>query len=627
LTLRTEISLVLSSLLIVSIGVAGGASMYQTNQTLRRELRIEYQLFAETRAFALRDNLVILEGELARLALLPQFGPEEGALKAASQVLASAHQNSVLYNTAVLMLSADGRCVEAEPEVPEYQRQSFGDRPWFRQVASGDRGPLLRATDEPALGRTIKIVQPITRGGVFAGALVGIVSLEDANLITPALRENLPPQTDSLMIDSAGVIVFPSDRAVAGVGTDWARIIQSARGGSPGTAFGEAAGEEVLFAWAPVEAHSGYIVVFAWPWRVLNVNLRKQIATLVGVLIFGILLASLTGLALSTYLTRPLEALGISAARIASGTLWPDAAFPTSARATEVAALIAGFQKMETAIRQRDQALREGASLLEQRVADRTGELVATQRALVEAERFAAMGKTSAAIAHEIKNALNGLGMAVELILQDPTNQTRGQRLQRQVVGEIARLRDVIDSLLSFSRTPRIERTEVDLVPVVRAAVRSLAEIIADRRATVRIELPDSLPLVCDGHKIQGVLLNLLKNAVESGQNVRVRGWLEGAPVDSASVGGDVAPVTRAPRSPVHIVIEVSDDGPGLSAEARLHLFEPFFTTKPNGTGLGLPTSLRYIEAHGGELRAEPAAAGQGAVFRVQLPVSEMRSP
>jgi two-component system sensor histidine kinase TtrS len=135
--------------------------------------------------------------------------------------------------------------------------------------------------------------------------------------------------------------------------------------------------------------------------------------------------------------------------------------------------------------------------------------------------------------------------------------------------------------------------------------VAALAEITSDRLASVTIDLPPALPIVCDGHKMKGVLVNLVKNAVESGRNVRVKGWIEAAP------GGR------------RIVIEVSDDGPGLSPEARLHLFEPFFTTKPNGTGLGLPTSLRYIEAHGGELSAEPRPPGAGAVFRVILPAPE----
>ena len=74
------------------------------------------------------------------------------------------------------------------------------------------------------------------------------------------------------------------------------------------------------------------------------------------------------------------------------------------------------------------------------------------------------------------------------------------------------------------------------------------------------------------------------------------------------------------------VVIEVADDGPGLSAEARDHLFEPFFTTKPNGTGLGLPTSRRFIEAHGGIIEAARSAAMGGALFRVRIPI-EAREP
>jgi len=606
LTLRTELSLVLSSLLIASIGIAGGTTIYQTSRTLRRELSTEYQLFAENRAFALRDNLQILEDELARLALLPPIGAGRGALKtnAASQVLAGAHENSVLYNTAVLLLSADGQCVEAEPDVPEFDGQKFGDRPWFRSAAAGAKGPILRASDEPGLGRTIKIVQPIRRNGAFAGALVGVIALGDANLITPVLREHLPPGTDGLLIDSSGAVIFPADRVEAAVGTDWAGVINLARHDTPGTLFGTVAGQEALFAWAPVQAGSGYAVVFAWPWRLLNANLQRQLATLFAVLIFGIVLASLVGLILSTYLTRPLVALAESAARIARGESLPNVRLPKLSRATEVVALIAAFEKMETAIERRDQELREGAASLERRVLERTQELVETQKALVDAERFAAMGKTSAAIAHEIKNVLNGLGMAVELILQDPANATRVQRLQAQVVGEIARLRDIIDSLLSFSRSPRIERRPVDLVPIIHRAVEVLADVITDRSVAVIVDAPPALVVDCDGHKVEGILVNLIKNAAQAGRRVRV----------------------EATEGPGEVVIDVADDGPGLSEEARLHLFEPFFTTKPNGTGLGLPTSLRYVEAHGGTLEIV-ATSGGGARFRMRLPQTEKGGP
>jgi signal transduction histidine kinase len=254
---------------------------------------------------------------------------------------------------------------------------------------------------------------------------------------------------------------------------------------------------------------------------------------------------------------------------------------------------------MEQAIQRRDQELRDAAGLLEQRVRDRTQELVATQAALVDAERFAAMGKTSAAIAHELKNALNGLGMAVELIAQDPQNSARLARLRPQVLGEIARLRDVVDSLLSFSRSPRITCAPADLTAVIGRAADAMADLVADRGGALRVEAPPALPVWCDAHKIQGVMVNLIKNAVEAGHAVTVT---------AAARDGEA-------------IIEVADDGPGLSAAAREHLFEPFFTTKPNGTGLGLPTSQRFVEAHGGRIEVDRAPQG-GALFRVRLPIA-----
>ena len=76
--------------------------------------------------------------------------------------------------------------------------------------------------------------------------------------------------------------------------------------------------------------------------------------------------------------------------------------------------------------------------------------------------------------------------------------------------------------------------------------------------------------------------MNLIKNAVEAGQAA--------CGCARAATDGEA-------------VVEVADDGRGCRAEARAHLFEPFFTTKPNGTGLGLPTSRRFVEAHGGTHR------------------------
>ncbi len=596
----------LSSLLVVSIGLAGGTIIYQSARTMRRELTTEYQLFAENRAFALRDNFEILEDELKRLAVMPEMNPTDPDLLQEEQILAGAHAHSVLYNTAVLLLDGNGSCVRSVPDRSAFRGQAFGDRAWFRAVHGGAPGPLFRITDEPALGQMLKIVQPVIRGGRFAGALVGIIALGENNLISPTFHENLPRQTDAVLIDldESGQVIYPPNRPPVAPGSGWSQAIAAAVEGGSGTLIGEANGQKTLFAYSPVGAATRYAVVFSWPWRTLTANVEQQGVTLGGILVFGVVVASIAGVLLSAYLTRPLRALADGATRIARGETLPAVRAPQPAGTEEISALLGAFEHMERSIQKRDQELREGASLLEQRVADRTAELVAIQAALVEAERFAAMGKTSAAIAHELKNALNGLGMAVELIAQDPANQARVARLRPQVVGEIARLRDVVDSLLSFSRSPRIERAPADLSAVAARAAEAVADLIADRGVAVTVNAPPTLPARCDAHKIQGVLVNLIKNAVEAGRSVAVTvGMADG-----------------------EAVIEVADDGPGLSREAREHLFEPFFTTKPNGTGLGLPTSRRFVAAHGGTIEVSTSELG-GALFRVRLPLDVLAEP
>ena len=124
--------------------------IYQSARTMRRELTIEHQLFAENRAFALRDNFEILESELGRLAMLPQMNAgDENPCRSRSSC--GRPQNSVLYNTAVLLLSRDGDCVGAVPDRPEY-RNGVRRPAWFTAARGGVPRPSFRVTDEPGRG-------------------------------------------------------------------------------------------------------------------------------------------------------------------------------------------------------------------------------------------------------------------------------------------------------------------------------------------------------------------------------------------------------------------------------------------------------------------------------------------
>ena len=133
---------------------------------------------------------------------------------------------------------------------------------------------------------------------------------------------------------------------------------------------GEANGQKALFAYAPVGAATRYAVVFSWPWRTLTANIEQQGATLGGILVFGILVATIAGVLLSAYLTRPLQALADGAIRIARGISRPRGrhAAPGGDRGDLDAAR--GVRADGASIQKRDQELRDAAGMLEQRVHD-----------------------------------------------------------------------------------------------------------------------------------------------------------------------------------------------------------------------------------------------------------------
>jgi signal transduction histidine kinase len=598
-SLRTKISFVLFGLLVLSVGTTGMILIGDSSGFIGVELDDKHRLLAENRAFALRRNLLILEEELASLARLPELSLIDSHPAHAAQLLAGAVQNPDLYNTAVLLISRDGTCLWSVPARDDCRGRSYAESAWFAAARDGAREQRhLVETDAPVAGprHKINIIQPIWHGGTFLGALVGVVAMGEDHLVTPALRDNLPAGTEAILVDRRRRVLYPPQRS--GLDPGWEEAAAAAAEGRSGTLHRWVRGQESLLAYAPVGADTPYAVIFRWPWRDLTQGLRRQVQQLALILCVGTVLAGLMGLWLSSYLTRPLRTLGAIARHLAAGEYGSLKALRQEERADEIGDLLRAFRHMGDAIQQRDQELLQAAAQLEARVQQRTRELAQAQEALLAAERFSAMGKAAAAIAHELKNSMGGLGMAVELILQDPTRTARVDRLRQQVLDEIERLRGMTEALLSFARDPRPQRAPQDLLAIVRHAVELAGDVAVDRGVQVEIAAAGPQPLSCDGAKIQSAITNLVRNAVEAGRRVRVR---------LAGGAGEAR-------------VEVEDDGPGLSQEARAHLFEPFFTTKANGTGLGLPTAKRFIEAHGGRIEAGRSADLGGARFALVLP-------
>jgi signal transduction histidine kinase len=235
---------------------------------------------------------------------------------------------------------------------------------------------------------------------------------------------------------------------------------------------------------------------------------------------------------------------------------------------------------------------------------------------LARSQNLAAMGKTAAAIAHEVKNALNGLSVGVDLLARGDVGAEALASVHRRTRAEIGRLRDVAEDLTLFAATPRLSLADVDMGQLAREASGAVTELAEDCGVTVRLDLPPGpMRLRGDGPKLQGVLVNLLRNAIEA---MGPGAFGEGLD-DPPPTGERVVELALRPAGDFAMA-QVSDRGAGLAPEVRARLFEPFLTTKRTGTGLGLVIVRRVVEAHGGKIQAVDRPGG-GTIFRVLLPV------
>ena len=232
-------------------------------------------------------------------------------------------------------------------------------------------------------------------------------------------------------------------------------------------------------------------------------------------------------------------------------------------------------------------------------------------------EQLAAVGQLAAAIAHEIRNPLAAISGSVEMLQRSalsaapapgagaPEAQSVEQRLLAIVVREVDRLDGLITSFLEYSRPRPLALERVDVGEVLEE-VLTLFERKAGARLEVAVEVKadeGAAATVADREALTQVLWNLLNNAAE------------------AQAGRDAVRIeVGLGREDESLVLAVEDDGPGVSEEAEAHIFQPFFTTKAQGTGLGLATSYRLIESHGGEMRLVPPRRLGGARFEVRLP-------
>ncbi len=232
-------------------------------------------------------------------------------------------------------------------------------------------------------------------------------------------------------------------------------------------------------------------------------------------------------------------------------------------------------------------------------------ELKATHTQLMHAERLATVGKMTAHVAHEIRNPLVTIGGFARSLFNKAQGNESIEKIAGIIAEETLRLEKILANVLDYTRLPKPVLHSVDLNKIIRDVSTLLSE--EAQRLNIRLELNLSpLPaLRLDSGQINQVLLNLLRNGIQS----------------IGEAGSGAIAMTTSVVANQQICLRVSDNGAGIPPEMLANIFDPFFTTKPQGTGLGLAITRQIITEHGGHIEVT-STPKKGTTFFVYLPIN-----
>jgi len=306
-------------------------------------------------------------------------------------------------------------------------------------------------------------------------------------------------------------------------------------------------------------------------------NVRLLVTT--GLLMLALAIAVIIGWSF----TRPIQKLASAAERVAAG----DLDFQVDAdRRDEVGQLAGTFNQMIAGLKSKRE--------LEDK--------------LNTAERQAAIGRLTQAVAHEIRNPLNVINLSIDHVATKyaPEDEKRREQLTRilsSIRDEVARLKRLVSDLLNYGRPARLAVETVDVRKLVDETIALIRPQADDQGVEVTLEGdPSPVDVRGDRERLKSCFSNLAINALQ------------------AMPGGGHLDV-RIAKLDGRVEVTMVDTGVGISEEALSKIFEPYFSTKQAGFGLGLAVTKTIVEEHQGsiEVRSEPH---RGALFVVRLPAA-----
>jgi len=234
------------------------------------------------------------------------------------------------------------------------------------------------------------------------------------------------------------------------------------------------------------------------------------------------------------------------------------------------------------------------------------GQLWHVQKQLGRAERLAALGQMTAAIAHELGTPLNSVLGYTQLLAREVTSREGREKLSI-IESQVRVMSQAIRNALDQTRTPSLERRPVAVTPLIEDTLALLDPLLRAKGIEVTCTLDAAPPVIAaDARGLQQIMLNVLTNAI-----------------DALDQGGHITVTAEAHGDnggPAGLLLRIADDGEGIAPEDIARVFQPFFTTKSvgRGTGLGLTISQDIARAHDGAVRVH-SRPGEGTTVEVTI--------
>lgn len=298
-------------------------------------------------------------------------------------------------------------------------------------------------------------------------------------------------------------------------------------------------------------------------------------------------LVFLFGITLTIFLARrytaPINRLATGVRRVADGDL--SVTFPATS-GDEIGGLAKDFNEMVVKLRERE----------------------SLEKRLYEAEHLSKVGQLASGIAHEIRNPLNYISLAIDHLKSEfmaacPENSDRFVPLADKIKEEVRRANYMVVNFMNYGRPLKLRLANVSYAELIEKARPILEEKLIEQRITLATDLAADLPpMRVDGEMLRNCLFNFVTNAAQA---------MPG--------GGTITLGARFDQELRQFRLTFADEGSGIRPDDLAKIFQPWFTTKEAGIGLGLAITERIIREHGGEIRVA-SAEGAGTTFTVVLP-------